>query len=360
MKNFADFQLPEALLVALQGISFNKPTEIQSKAIPHLLQGRDLIASAQTGTGKTGAYLIPILARLMLSEGLGQALILVPTRELALQVQSVLSEIQKNPLGIRAALLIGGVNLEKQIRAVSQSPQLIIATPGRLVDLLAHRVFNLDQIQMLVLDEADRMLDMGFMPQIQRVMGYLPRKKQTVLFSATFPKEIEMLAKQILYKPERIFVGQASRAQATIKQTARELANKEKEQVILDELNSRKGSILIFVRTKQRTDRLFQHLKEYGYDVECLHGDRTQGQRNSAMKGFREGRCRILVATDVASRGLDIEQVEHVINYDLPESREDYIHRIGRTGRQGRFGQALTFFTPEEKKQWQRMSNSKS
>lgn len=355
MNNFLQLNIPESLKKSLSEMKFNKPTEIQAKSIPAILDGRDFIGCANTGTGKTAAFGIPMVTQL--NQNTKTALVLVPTRELAMQVNSVLKQLTKHTPELKVALLIGGNSVRQQLRDLSEAPRIIVATPGRLLDhLTSHKSVKVDTVSMLVLDEADRMLDMGFAPQLDRILGYLPKKRQTLLFSATFPFTIQALAGKFLKNPVKVVVGAISKPAAQVKQAVIETTQQKKNDILLDELNARSGSVIIFTRTQHRTDRLFQYLKEYGYEVNSLHGGRTQGQRNSAIAGFRSGDFRVLVATDIASRGIDISHVEHVINYDLPQTPEDYIHRIGRTGRAGAKGNALSFLIPEEKNQWKAIS----
>ncbi len=333
---------------------FEKPTPIQEKAIPVALTGRDLLGMAQTGTGKTAAFAIPTLTRLIsLQEK--TALVLAPTRELALQIHEVVKALTSGQPQLRSILLIGGLPLKAQTKELQKKPRILIATPGRLVDHLNHQPRLLANLAILVVDEADRMLDMGFHPQLKVIKRFLPQKRQTMMFSATFPENIKRLAGEFLYKAESVSVGEAAKPVAKIEQAIIETTAKEKNDVLLDELNAREGSVLIFARTKHRTHRLMRYLQDYGYAVTYLHGDRTQAQRKNAIEGFRRGDFRILVATDIASRGLDISDIAHVINYDLPQQPEDYVHRIGRTARNGKAGRALCLLTPEDRGQWKQI-----
>jgi ATP-dependent RNA helicase DeaD len=348
---FQDFNLPEALNKALRDMHFHSPTPIQEKAIPIALSGRDLIGCAQTGTGKTAAFSIPILVQLLNNPG-KIALVLAPTRELAQQIEVTWKELTRHMPQFGSACLIGGMPMQKQIRVLLRRPRMIIATPGRLTDHLQRGSLKLSQTSVLVLDEADRMLDMGFEPQLSRILTYLPRERQTLLFSATWQSALDRLASKYLRNPERISIGAVSRAAPTVKQSAKNVVGPKKNETLLDELNQRQGSVLIFARTKSRTDRVAKYLNSYGLEVSRLHGGRSQGQRNAALNAFRTGVSRILVATDIAARGIDVAEIAHVINYDLPQLAEDYIHRIGRTGRAGHSGNALSLITPEERDQW--------
>ncbi len=351
MKSFSELSLPEALRKAIAGMNFTAPTPIQAKAIPIALAGRDVLACAQTGSGKTAAFAIPILSSLAQHRE-GTALILVPTRELSTQVTEVFRNLALHMPYIRIVSLIGGVSMQPQLRALSKGYQVIVATPGRLVDHLERKSVTLKNLTVLTLDEADRMLDMGFAPQLKQIFRYLPEKRQTLLFSATLPNHIQDLAKNLLVKPEKITIGAVSSAVPTIQQASKHVGQTEKNNAILDEINGREGSILIFGRTQRRVDRLAKYLGSYGVDTGRIHGGRTQGQRNRALDDFRTEKTRVLVATDIAARGIDIDHVAHVINYDLPQVPEDYIHRIGRTARAGRKGEALSLISPEEKPLW--------
>ncbi len=335
-------------------MNFQTPTPIQEKAIPVALTGRDLLGMAQTGTGKTAAFGIPMIVRLMDLHG-RNALILAPTRELALQIHLVIKQLAGKNNMLRSILLVGGLPLREQVKQLSSHPRIIVATPGRLMDHLNHMPKLLSNIGILIVDEADRMLDMGFSPQLKSIKKFLPPKRQTMMFSATFPENIKKLAAEYLYKPEQVTVGETHKPIQKIEQAIVETTAKLKNEVLLDELNARPGSVLIFTRTKERTHRLKRFLEDYGYKVTFLHGDRTQAQRKAAIDGFRSGEFRILVATDIASRGLDIDDISHVINYDLPQAPEDYVHRIGRTARNGKSGRSLCLLTPEDRGQWRQI-----
>ena len=351
MNTFNELALPEELATALSKIGFTTPTPIQAQALPAALEGKDLVASAETGSGKTAAFSIPLITRLLNSPE-GVALILAPTRELAVQIVKVIKELSQDVRRFRAALLIGGVPMGGQLQALRANPRVIVATPGRLVDHLERRSVNLSACEILVLDEADRMLDMGFAPQLEQIRKVLPESRQTLLFSATMPPDIEALAAKWLRNPVRIAIGQVSKPVDRIEQKVIETDSSAKNDVLLKELTTREGAVLIFARTKRRTDRLARVLHGAGLKVAHIHGDRSQSQRQRALDGFRDGRFNILVATDIAARGLDIPEIAHVINYDMPMVPEDYVHRIGRTARAGRTGEALALVSPEEKSLW--------
>ncbi len=355
MHNFNELKLPLALEKALNSMNFEKPTEIQAKAIPVAFTNRDIIGCAQTGTGKTAAFCIPTITRL-LSLPQKSALILVPTRELGTQIVETLKKLTRYCPELMSTLLIGGMPMQPQIRALQRKPRIIVATPGRLVDHLKRKTISISTIEVLVLDEADRMLDMGFAPQLNDILRALPKARQTLLFSATLPKDIEKLSSRFLNNPVRVTIGTVSQPAQRIQQSVIQTNAAKKNDTLMNELNLRKGSVLIFARTKLRTDRVARYLEEYGHAVTRLHGGRSQGQRNSAVSGFRDGRFRILVATDIAARGIDISHIAHVINYDLPQAPEDYIHRIGRTARAGAEGQAVSLITPEDRNQWRQIS----
>ncbi len=351
MNSFKELRLPHAIERALEAMAFSIPTPIQAAAIPLAMSNRDLIACAQTGTGKTAAFCIPSLVRQQENPALNM-LVLAPTRELVLQIDAFWRDLTRFAPNHSAAVIIGGAPMRKQIQALNRRPRLIIATPGRLCDHLRQRTVSLSNCGILVLDEADRMLDMGFAPQLNEIMRYVPNQRQTLLFSATWSKTMDDLSKKYLRNPEHVTVGQVSQAATKVEQELISTTCKEKNDALLDELNKRQGSILVFARTQSRTDRVARYLLSYGVQVNRIHGGRTQGQRNGALSAFRSGEIRVLVATDIAARGIDVPGIAHVINYDLPQCPEDYIHRIGRTGRAGASGSAVSLVTPEEKAQW--------
>ncbi len=355
MDTFSQFKLPSSVEKALAAIQFNTPTPIQAQAIPIALTGQDLVGCAQTGTGKTAAFCIPILTRLLASPK-KCALVLVPTRELAVQIDAFWRDLTKSIPQMRSAVIIGGASMQPQIRALRAQPRFIVATPGRLVDHLNRRTVQLAGVEALVLDEADRMLDMGFAPQLGEILKHLPKQRQTLLFSATWAPELDRLAKKYLHNPARTSVGTVSRTSEQVSQELVMTTVQKKNEALLDLLNQRPGSILVFTRTKSRTDRVARYLSSYGVEVNRLHGGRSQGQRNSALNAFRNGQIRVLVATDIAARGIDVAEIAHVVNYDLPQSSEDYVHRIGRTGRAGRTGQAVSLITPEDRSQWREIA----
>ncbi|MBX3022904.1 MAG: DEAD/DEAH box helicase [Bdellovibrionales bacterium] len=355
MSNFDSYGFPPSISKELHKLGFVKPTPIQAQAIPVALSGRDMMGMAQTGTGKTAAFALPMLIRLM-SHPQQTALVLAPTRELAMQIHAFVKQLSGKNINLHSALLIGGASMHNQTRELRQRPRILIATPGRLVDHLRSQPKLLQNAGILVLDEADRMLDMGFLPQLKVILRNLPKVRQTMMFSATFPNAIKNLAAQFLNKPAEVAVGEPSRPVQKIEQAIIETTQKGKNDILLDELNARQGPVLIFTRTKHRTDRLSRYLESYGYNVTRIHGNRTQAQRRNAIEGFRSGEFRILVATDIAARGLDIDGIAHVINYDLPQVPEDYIHRIGRTARNGKAGQALCLLTPEDRGMWKAIS----
>ena len=355
MNSFQDLKLPGALERALREMGFDQPTPIQTDAIPSAIEGKDLIATAQTGTGKTAAFGIPMAVHLLSDPG-KTALVLAPTRELALQIEAFWRDLTRFAPELRSACLIGGASFSNQVRALSKRPRLVIATPGRLIDHIQRRTVVLTRSEILVLDEADRMLDMGFAPQLAQIMRYIPRERQTFLFSATGDSNMDRLASSYLKNAVRISVGKTSQAAPLINQETVATTARKKNETLLDSVNAREGSILVFARTQSRTDRLAKYLNSYGLDVARIHGGRSQGQRTSALSAFRTGQTRILVATDIAARGIDVADIAHVINYDLPQAPEDYIHRIGRTGRAGRKGRALSLITPEDRSQWNSIS----
>ncbi len=351
MMTFKEMGLPEALIHTLERMQFNEPTPIQAKAIPLSLKGKDILGSAQTGTGKTGAFGIPLVARL-LSKPQGTALVMTPTRELATQVMTQLQAMLGKKSRIKSALLIGGESLSKQLTQLKNHPRVIVGTPGRINDHLKRGSLMLQDTDFLVLDETDRMLDMGFSPQIDNVMKYMATKRQTLLFSATLPKNIVRIAEKYLNNPVRVSVSAMSSPPATIKQDILKVSEADKYPNLLTQLDERQGSVLLFVKTKYRTEKMAKKLSREGHSADAIHGDLRQNKRDRVIAAFRSKKYRILVATDVAARGLDIPHIEHVINYDLPHRAEDYIHRIGRTARAGAEGAALNLITPADKVIW--------
>lgn len=351
MVTFKDMALPEALTHTLEHMQFNDPTPIQAEAIPLALQGRDILGSAQTGTGKTGAFGIPLVVHL-LSNPHSTALVMTPTRELATQVISQLQIMLGKRSKIKTALLIGGESMPKQFSQLRQHPRLIVGTPGRINDHLQRKSLMLNHADFLVLDETDRMLDMGFAIQIDNIMKYLPSQRQTLLFSATLPKNIVRISEKYLTDPVRISVNAPSSAAVNIKQDMLKVSETEKYPNLLTQLNEREGSVIIFVKTKYGTEKMAKRLVKQGHSADAIHGDLRQNKRDKVIADFRNKKYRILVATDVAARGLDIPHIAHVINYDLPQCAEDYIHRIGRTARAGAQGAALNLVTPADKVKW--------
>lgn len=345
---FAQFNLDTRLNTAIRQAGYYEPTPIQVSAIPLAMAGRDLIGTAQTGTGKTAAFLLPILHKLLISPGKGtRVLIVTPTRELAQQIHES-AKILGSGTKIRSATVYGGVGPSPQIEALKSGTEIIVACPGRLLDHIQNQHAKLDQVEILVLDEADRMLDMGFLPDIKRILRHVPKKRQTMLFSATFPKEIEQLASQTLRSPKRVAIGLV-RPAFTVDHTLYPVPHHLKNRLLLKLLEQTETkSILIFTRTKHRARNLLKKIKRTKYKATSLHGDRTQGQRRQALNGFKNGKYQIMVATDIAARGLDIDGISHVINFDMPDTADAYIHRIGRTGRAQRSGEAFTFITPDD------------
>jgi ATP-dependent RNA helicase RhlE len=342
MTSFTELPLSSALQQRLATAQFIIPTPIQAQAIPHALEGKDVLATAQTGTGKTLAFLIPVIEMLQRdSSQKARVLVLLPTRELAIQVNEEYKKLRGRDL-LMAALVIGGVSEKSQIQSVRSGSSLVIATPGRLQDFISRRLIDLREIKILVLDEADRMLDMGFLPAIRRILAVLPPRRQTLCFSATMEQSVASLVNDSMRDPVRVAVGSVLKPVESVRLQAYEVRPAEKPDVLRQLLYSEKGQTLIFARTKRGTERLAKELVREGFSAAMIHGDRSQSQRNGALSGFQEGRYQVLVATDVAARGLHIDDVAHVINYDLPKMAEDFIHRVGRTGRAGLEGLATS------------------
>ncbi|MFY9288224.1 MAG: DEAD/DEAH box helicase [Alphaproteobacteria bacterium] len=351
MDNFLSLNLPQPLMLALEKLKFNTPTPIQAQSIPAALEGKDILGTAQTGTGKTGAFGIPLVAKLMINPH-GSALVMTPTRELAVQVMDTLQKLLGHQSPIRTALLIGGAPMFKQLNQLRSHPRLIVGTPGRINDHLTRKSLNLKDTHFLVLDETDRMLDMGFSIQIEKIVKHMPPERQTLLFSATLPKDIVVLSKKYLRDPLRVSVGSTTTPVANIKQDVVHTSEEGKYKQLLAQLIEREGSIIIFTKTKYGSERMAKRLRADGHEADALHGDLRQNKRDRVIANFRDNKYRILVATDIAARGLDIPHVRHVINYDLPQVPEDYIHRIGRTARAGAEGHAICFVTPADRGKW--------
>ncbi len=345
--DFLGLGIAPNLLDALKRLKFATPTPIQERTIPIAIQGKDVVGVAQTGTGKTLAFAIPMLQQLSAKKGIG--LILLPTRELALQVEETFQKIGVS-FGLRTALIIGGAAMDRQVRALKKNPHVIIATPGRLIDHLNQKIVSLQSVTILVLDEADRMLDMGFAPQIREILSKVPRERQTMLFSATMPEEIARIAVSHMKLPIRIEVA---RAGSTVKGVQQEfvIIKKEDKLRLLEKLLSEHvGIVLVFSRTKHGAKKISWAVKQMGHTSAELHSDKSLAQRRHALDGFKSGQYRVLVATDIAARGIDVTGIELVINYDLPDQAEDYVHRIGRTGRAGKLGKAISFATPDQRR----------
>ncbi|HVY12418.1 MAG TPA: DEAD/DEAH box helicase [Alphaproteobacteria bacterium] len=348
--SFSNFGLPAKLMQAIARLQFTAPTPVQAQAIPLVLAGKDLMATAQTGTGKTAAFGIPLISQMM-DAPQATAIILAPTRELASQIVDTLQQLIPLPT-IKTALLIGGEAMPKQFRQLQQHPQIIVGTPGRINDHLLRGTLKLNRTRFLVLDETDRMLDMGFGAQIEKIIQHIPAERQTLMFSATLPPNILKLSSKYLHNPARVAIGTANAPALQVKQEMVAIAEGEKYAALLLQLQQRQGSIIVFVKTKHGADRLAGRLNRDRHRADAIHGNLRQRQRDKVIGNFRDEKYRILVATDVAARGLDIPHIEHVINYDLPQAPEDYIHRIGRTGRAGASGQAVSLITAGDKAKW--------
>src|SRR6056300_986670 len=351
MENFESLKIEEALKHSLIKMQFTKPTPIQGMAIPVALTGKDILGTAQTGTGKTLAFIIPLINKLILDKE-AMALVMCPTRELASQVMDAIKTLLGDKINIKSALLIGGEAMQRQLKQLNNRSRIIVGTPGRINDHLKRKSLNLKATKYLVLDETDRMLDMGFTPQIEMVLNFIPKDHQTLLFSATLPGNILKISERYLNQPERISAGSTSFPIAKIKQETLQVFKENKYDELIDQFLARKGSILVFVKTKRGADKMVKKLKEEGHSADAIHGDLRQSKRDRVINSFRKGLKRILIATDVAARGLDIPLIQHVINYDLPQVPEDYIHRIGRTARAGSEGSALTFLTSDDRSMW--------
>ncbi|MCU1337026.1 MAG: box helicase domain protein [Bryobacterales bacterium] len=355
MNTFSNFPLSTTLQSNLAQHGFVQPTPVQTMAIPQQLAGHDLVITAQTGTGKTLAFLLPLLHKLEKDRLADQstpagvsALILTPTRELAIQINQAFAQLAAGT-GIRSAVVVGGLNEQTQLNAIRRGAQVVIATPGRLSDFLERKLVKLGSAHILILDEADRMLDMGFLPTIKRILAVLPGTRQTVFCSATIESSVAPLIQAHLKNPVRIAVGSTTKPAEQIDLHVYEVEQDRKLGLLEKMLQDEHGSFLVFARTKHGADRLAKKLARSGSKAAAIHGDRTQSQRNMALRGFQEGSYRVLVATDVAARGVHVEGIAHVVNYDLPQVPEDFIHRVGRTGRAGLRGTASTFSTRSER-----------
>jgi ATP-dependent RNA helicase RhlE len=350
--SFHTLGVSEALLSDIAKAGFTEPTSIQAQAIPHVLQGRDVIGCAQTGTGKTAAFVIPLIERLAaMPKGHPRALILVPTRELAIQIQEVIDKLGRS-MRIFATTIVGGADMQAQVRGLRQRPDILVATPGRLLDHLWNGTVNLVPMKILVLDEADRMLDMGFAPQINQILDAMPEERQTLLFSATMPSDLNRLAQASVKDPVQVMVSRPATTAVGVTQSLHHTTHDSKTDLLVSLLGKEQHTVLVFTRTKHRADRLGHVLGNVGHKVAVIHGDRTLSQRRAALEGFKRGTFRILVATDIAARGIDVANIGHVVNYDLPNCPEDYVHRIGRTARMNATGQATSFVTAEDHLQW--------
>jgi ATP-dependent RNA helicase RhlE len=346
LKLFTELKLSPALQQRLTNSNFIHPTPVQAAAIPPALEGRDILATAQTGTGKTLSFLIPLVERMPQANRGAAALVLLPTRELAMQVFEAWQDLtrEKNT----AVLVCGGLAEGPQLAALRRGPRLIVATPGRLEDYLMRRLVNLSGVKMLVFDEVDRMLDMGFKPAIRRIAAALPPDRQTLCYSATLSQAIHEVANDYLRNPVRVEIGSVLKPSPNVELRSFEVPSDKKQELLEHLLGKHDGSFLVFVRTKHGADRLARRLSRAGHSVTQIHGDRSQSQRSAALSNFAEGRHRVLVATDVAARGIDVADVAHVVNFDMPREAEDFVHRVGRTGRASSYGLASTFVTPDE------------
>jgi len=345
---FEQLGLSEELMKAVRDAGYTTPTPIQAQAIPLVLKGRDVMGLAQTGTGKTAAFTLPIVDRLLGGPQRTRALVLTPTRELCVQVEeSVKKYAMHAPISVVS--VYGGVPLDPQEKKLRAGVDIVVATPGRLIDHLERQNVVFDDLEVLVLNEADRMLDMGFAPQINRIVADVPSYRQTLLFSATMPPEVEALARKYLRKPVVVQVGRRSSAASTVTHAVYPVPRDRKSELLAQLLRAEKlDSVLVFTRTKHGADRVVRHLEREQIEATAMHADKTQPQRTRALEDFKSGKVRVLVATDIAQRGLDISGITHVVNYDVPQQAEDYVHRIGRTGRAAKEGDAFTFMAPDE------------
>ena len=345
--NFSELPIDNKLKNSIRFADFITPTPIQRKSIPISLSGKDILGTAQTGTGKTLAFTIPMINKLLIDKNT-MALIVCPTRELATQVMQTVLKLNVREIGIGNALLIGGESMQKQLKKLKKRARIIVGTPGRINDHLKRQSLNLSKVSYLVLDETDRMLDMGFTPQIETILKFIPKQHQTLLFSATLPNNILRISEKYLNNPERIAIGSLSTPIEKIKQETFQITQNKKYHELINQLVERSGSILVFVKTKHGADKIVKRLKYDGHSADAIHGNLRQSKRDRVINNFRNGKIRILIATDVAARGLDIKNLPQVVNFDVPTGPKDYIHRIGRTGRGGEKGQAISLVSAEE------------
>ena len=360
--HFNDFNIADTLKSRLSAAGYKTPTPVQAKAIPPALEGADILATASTGTGKTLSFLIPMIEHMDRhpipsvkgKRGPIRALILLPTRELAMQVLEAYGKLVPSAKN-DAVLVCGGLSENTQLDQLGRGPRLVVATPGRLEDFLRRRAVNINSVEMLVLDEVDRMLDMGFLPAIRRIVGALPRTRQTMCYSATLDANVREIVRDYVRNPVRIEIGQTSKPSDQVELRACTVMQDQKLGLLDQMLRQETGTFLVFSRTKHGADRISKKLERLGHDVDVIHGDRSQSQRTAALKGFSTGKHRVLVATDVAARGIDVQDIAHVVNYDLPNGSDDFVHRIGRTGRAGAQGVATTFVMPQERSDARKM-----
>ena len=357
-QSYADFGaklgLPQSLLSTIHDLGYETPTPIQEQAIPLILEGRDILATAQTGTGKTAAFALPLISRMLQGQS-KPVLIVAPTRELAEQIGRVLIQLTGKARHLSTCVIIGGSSYSRQIHALRARPAFVVGTPGRLLDQVELKHLKIAEFGTLVMDEADRMLDMGFEPQMNALIARMSPERQSLLFSATLPDSILRLANSYMREPVRVTVGAVSKPVDKITQQVVNTTAADKENTLIREIDKVAGSLIVFTRTKYRAEKVAKVLTDAGHDVARIHGDRSQRQRSMAISEFRTGRARILVATDIAARGIDVPDIRYIVNFDLPDCAEDYIHRIGRTARAGADGHALAFVTPQDKQQWARI-----
>jgi ATP-dependent RNA helicase RhlE len=350
--DFSQLGLQPALVRVCESLGYTEPTPIQKQAIPVILEGKDLIGCAETGTGKTAAFLLPLIQRMSERERPGvRVLVLAPTRELATQIDASYRSLAPKKGALRCVNVIGGTGMASQTAGLRRGASVVVATPGRLLDHMERGAVNFATLDALVLDEADRMLDMGFLPSIRRILAAVPKQRQTLLFSATMSEAIEQLARTHMRSPKMVEVSQRNKAAGLVAQTAYPVATESKTALLLDLLEREREEferVLVFTRTRRGAERLSHILEAREHKVNRIHADRTQPQREAALRGFKDGKTRVLVATDIAARGIDVDSISHVINYDVPAAPEDYVHRIGRTGRAAATGDAYTFMSPDE------------